>query len=250
MTTEPTSAPRVSVLGKRSSTLIFGRSSDRHIIFLPGFLNSPDAYRLLLEPLGDDLWTVEIPRLYRPGPRVLLGRFTVKDEATAAVALVRQRQQGQARVWLAGHSRGGQAAWLAATRLQQLGAPVAGLILVDPVDGRGPRSEEPFATSTTQAFTHAPLIVGAGISGRCAPEAVNHERFAAAAEARVHLVVAEMGHADVLCGWQRSLGRRLCGGGTDPSRARECVTQLMRQYVFSELGPDSLDQLPPGVART
>ncbi len=229
--------------------LTFGGSIDRCVIFLPGFLNSPYAYQRLLEPLGDDRCTVEIPRLYRPGPDALLGRFTVEDEAAAAMTLVQERQRGGSQVWLAGHSRGGQAAWLAAKKLEDLAAPLAGLILVDPVDGRGPRSVEPVATATRASFTVPPLIIGAGLSGRCAPQAVNHERFAAAVDTCAHLVVTDMGHADVLCGWQRTLGRRLCSGGPNPVRARESVAQLMTQYVFGELGPDSPGRMPLGVVR-
>ncbi len=118
-------------------------------------------------------------------------------------------------VFLAGHSRGGQAAWLAAGE-----ADIAGLFLLDPVDGQGRRPQRDLSTRRPSAFPGPTWIVGAGISGPCAPVGANHEQFARATPQAVHIVVDDLGHADMLQGRARSLGRRLCGGGTDPDAAR------------------------------
>lgn len=44
------------------------------------------------------------------------------------------------------------------------------------------------------------------------------------------MVVSDMGHMDVLNGRARAIGRRLCGGGTDPDIARSTVTEILRRY--------------------
>jgi pimeloyl-ACP methyl ester carboxylesterase len=130
---------------------------------------------------------------------------------------------------LAGHSRGGQAAWRAA---QLLGGECAGLMLVDPVDGGGgPRPAERTSTAAPVALNCAALIIGAGLGGRCAPAAVNHECFAEACPTATHVVVPDMGHADVLTGRALRLGRLLCGGGSDPAAARRQVTDLMLEFM-------------------
>lgn len=104
---------------------------------------------------------------------------------------------------------------------------LAGLILVDPVDGSGRRPAGPEACANAASFDLPTLIIGAGIGGNCAPAAVNHDVFAAATPGADHVVVAGLGHADILCGPVRTLGRLLCGGGDDPTTARRRVSELM-----------------------
>lgn len=210
--------------------MILGEGQGDALVFLPGFVVWPSAYRQLLQPLVRVDLSVDVRQLYRPGPAALLGRYSVEDEASDAASLVRAYRQHGNRVWLGGHSRGGQAAWLAAIQLQRDGVQIEGLALIDPVDGHGPRSLERSATRTAQRWDIPTLIVGAGIGGRCAPEHLNHTHFAAASSEASHVVVSDMGHMDVLNGRARDIGRRLCGGGTDPDRARSTVTELLRRY--------------------
>ncbi|MEI6622720.1 MAG: hypothetical protein WCP28_12520 [Actinomycetes bacterium] len=226
--------------------MILGDCDDRFLVFLPGFLISPDAYRGLLTRIAGADLTVVVPRLYRVGPSVMLGRFTADDEAQRAVEVVRDRCGADARMWLAGHSRGGQAAWLAARLLAEQGLVVDGLILVDPVDGAGPRSNEPHATKAPVQFEHRPLIIGAGLGGKCAPAAVNHDQFARAADPSWHVVVQDMGHADMLTGRALSLGRRLCGGGSDPDSSRAAIQSMVEDYLAGRI--DSTWLPPSGVA--
>jgi pimeloyl-ACP methyl ester carboxylesterase len=225
--------------------MILGDSGDRFLVFLPGFLISPDAYRGLFTRIAGPDLTVVVPRLYRVGPSVMLGRFTADDEAQRAVEVVRGRGGSGVRMWLGGHSRGGQAAWLAARLLAEQGWVVDGLILIDPVDGAGPRSSEPHATKVPAQFEHRPFIVGAGLSGKCAPLAVNHEQFARAAGPSWHLVVQDMGHGDMLTGRALSLGRRLCGGGSDPGASRAVIGSMVEDYLGGRL--DSTWLPPSGV---
>lgn len=211
------------------------------LVFLPGFMAPAGWYRALLAPVADQgLAQVRIPQVYRPGPAALGGRPSVVEEAERAAQLVRGLARDGHEVWLGGHSRGGQAAWRAA----ELVGP-AGLVLVDPVDGSGRRTGA-VTTARPARFGLVPLVVGAGIGGPCAPEAVNHERFAAAAPRRIHVVVPDCGHADILVGRARDLGRRLCGGGAAPDAARTAVTALLAAHLSGRLGPHARSARDPG----
>jgi pimeloyl-ACP methyl ester carboxylesterase len=206
----------------------------RVLVFLPGFLQGATSYRMLLEPLTAQGFSVIVPQLYRRGPAVLTGRYSVEDEARDAAALVRGEADGRAdaRVLLGGHSRGGQAAWRAANLLADDGLP-AGLVLLDPVDGAGRAPSAPTASSDPVAFTCPCLVVGAGIGGRCAPEPVNHNAFAAAAPYARHVVVPTIGHGDILDDGPAARARRLCGGAPDPAPGRATVTALLTEFVLS-----------------
>lgn len=195
------------------------------LMFLPGFATPPRAYDALLAPVHDQGVDVTVPRLY--GLNGYLGRYTATDEARDAAALVAGRTQ----VWLAGHSRGGQVAWRAASLIDP--AALAGVVVIDPVDGAGPRSSAPLVTDLPARFTCPTTIVGAGLGGRCVPQSLNHERFALAMPSAEHVVLADMGHADILCGGPLRWGRRLCGGGPDPAAVRAAVTALLIERIIS-----------------
>lgn len=84
------------------------------LVFLPGFMSSAKSYTALLAPLVDAGVAVEVPQLYPRGLGALRGKHSVRQEAADAATLVRELSGP---VFLAGHSRGGQAAWLAAGEL-------------------------------------------------------------------------------------------------------------------------------------
>ncbi len=164
--------------------LVIGSGTSRALVFLPGFLAPAGGYRDLVAPLArdDPGLRVHIPQLYRRGLSALAGGRPVREEAQAAAEVAARLAAAGHAVWLGGHSRGGQAAWLAAEALSRSRVPVAGLMLVDPVDGSGPGSG-PTTTTGPAGFAVAPLIVGAGLGGRCAPAALGHRAFAASAAA-------------------------------------------------------------------
>ena len=195
------------------------------------------AYRDLLAPLAVSGIEVHLPQLYRPGLRALAGSPTIQQEAHQAAHLVSQLADSGRPVWLAGHSRGGQAAWRAAEL-----TPVAGLILVDPVDGEG-RTTQASATSRPPSFSLVPTIIGAGISGPCNPTAVDHERFAAITSCR-HLVIPECGHGDMLGGTWLAAARAVCQGGPDPTAARTTVTRVLQLAITDRLSPATTRALP------
>jgi len=201
---------------------------DRTLLFLPGFMIAASSYTALQEPLGVSL---VVPQLYPRGLAALRGKHSVTAEAAAVAALVADIP---GRVFLAGHSRGGQAAWLAAGAL---GGHVAGLCLVDPVDGQGRRPVRDLSTRRGTEYAGSTWIIGAGVAGPCAPVGANHEQFARATPQAVQLVVPDLGHADILQGRARGLGRRLCGGGRNPDAARALCTGLLAALMAGEV-PD------------
>ena len=202
-----------------------GAQAQHCLLFVPGFMTGVDAYRGLLEPLvGPDL-QVGILGFVAPGLRALLGRVSPEQEAEQVAAVAAEcAARGQA-VWLGGHSRGGQVAWRAA----QIVEP-AGLLVVDPVDGQGPRSG-PAVTLRPPTFRVHPLVIALGAPGRCAPAALGPRRFADA-DPRAELVVVDgAGHADILSGRSAARGRRLCPGSADPDAVRSRVTDLLRRRL-------------------
>ncbi len=213
-------------------------ASDDLLVFLAGFMIAPSAYARLLAPLAGAGVNVLTPALYRRSPATLLGRVSCEQEARAAAQRISElHTTGSAhRIWLAGHSRGGQAAWRCANLFAEQGDDLlAGLILVDPVDGSSRTPSAPDATARPAVFTIPTVIIGAGLGGRCAPTAVNHDQFARATPAAAHVVVDQLGHADILDGRSRSLGRRLCGGAENPDPGRTTVSELMTRFLRSDV---------------
>ncbi|MFC6238107.1 poly(ethylene terephthalate) hydrolase family protein [Longivirga aurantiaca] len=212
--------------------LVLDGGGERVLVFLPGFMTAAESYVEVLTPVADAGVTVLVPQLYRRGVGALAGRVPVSSEASAAADLVRvtAAERGTPLVHLGGHSRGGQAAWRAAALLAAEGLP-AGLVVIDPVDGAGRRPTEADATAEPAAFDVRTLVIGAGLGGRCAPEAVNHAVFAAAAPFAQHVLVTGMGHVDLLDDRPRALARRLCPGGPDPDSARTSVSALLVAFL-------------------
>lgn len=211
-----------------------GGGPDR-LVFLPGFMSSASSYRHLLEPIAESGMCVIVPQLYPRAVATLLGRHGVQKEARAAADLV-VRESAHGRVVLAGHSRGGQAAWLAAGLLADAGPRLpAALALIDPVDARGHTGTGP--SRHVAEFDCSTLIIGAGVAGRCAPVGFNHEQFVAAAPSAAHVIVSDLGHVDMLGGNERAMGRALCGGGHDPDAARLTCAHLLLLFLTDQL-PD------------
>jgi pimeloyl-ACP methyl ester carboxylesterase len=218
--------------------LVLESDGDTLLVLLPGFLNAPESYLDLVRPLPSRGTTVVVPALYGRGPSVLTGRFTARDEAELAADLVREQVavRRPSTAVLAGHSRGGQAAFVAAGLLESSGDALAALALVDPVDGEGRAPTSPVSTVAGAGFGCRTLVIGAALGGRCAPAPVNHEVFARATPQARHVVVRELGHADMLGGRARAFGRRLCGGADDPDPGRAACTELLAALVDDDLG--------------
>ncbi|MGB7877489.1 MAG: hypothetical protein WBL31_01920 [Ilumatobacteraceae bacterium] len=199
------------------------------IVFFPGFMVSPWSYRALFASIVSDRTSIVAPQMYRRGPGPLMGHPSPSEEAEAGILLV-ERLAATRRVdevWLAGHSRGGQIAWRVAEQVDP-----DGVVVIDPVDGAGRHPTTPVAAAEPATFTARTLVVGAGLGGRCAPAAVNHQHFAAAAPPdATHVVLDSMGHGDLLDDRPARASRLMCGGSSDPRRERGTVAELIRRFV-------------------
>ncbi len=202
---------------------------DRVIVFFSGFMVSPWSYRSLFASIVSERTSIVAPQMYRRGPLALAGHPSAVDEAERGVQLVEQvvatRRPGE--VWIAGHSRGGQVAWRVAEQVRP-----DGVVVIDPVDGAGRNPTALSAAAEPAGFKGRTLVVGAGLGERCAPRAVNHEHFAAAAPpGSTHVVLESMGHGDMLDDRAARAPRRLCGGSDDPGHERRALAELISGFV-------------------
>jgi chlorophyllase len=141
------------------------------------------------------------------------------------------------RVSIAGHSRGGKAAFALALGHAEFSPRLAALVAVDPVDGMGVgrQTQPPIITGRNGSLRLlAPvMVVGTGLSGLpngplvppCAPTGVSHDAFFdECAGDRCHLVARDYGHTDMMDddtpGARGLLTRALCrsGGARAPMR--------------------------------
>ncbi len=216
------------------------RSHRPLVVFFHGFMTSPRSYGTVLRMVSQDAGvTVIAPEMYRRGLRALAGSPTVIEEAADAAAIVDElRDQLEPdELWLAGHSRGGQVAWLVAQR-----SAADGVIVIDPVDGVGRRPTTAHATAAAATFGGRTMVVGAGRGSRCAPAAMNHERFAESAPAgATHVVIPTMGHGDLLDDAAARTARRLCGGSDRPDLDRSTVASISAGFIVGSLpSPDEM----------
>lgn len=199
-------------------------------LFVPGFACPTRAYGAFLAAIGEADGAAGIDvRAHDPssGPLAqVTGRSKPGDEARRLVAVADELRADGEPLVLGGHSRGGLVAFLAAASVQP-----AALVLVDPVSGGGPPWSRPEPLPAI-GWSGPALVLGCGKGGHCAPEGRNHEVFAGAlttaAAGCTHEVVGDAGHADMLDGHLRTMGRLVCPRGSDPDRAR---TQLAGHIV-------------------
>lgn len=159
---------------------------------------------------------------------------------------------------LAGHSRGGKAAFaLALGKVETSALKLSALIGIDPVDGKkqGMQINPAVLTYLPHSFEldHMPvMVIGTGLGEvkngilcACAPKGVNHEEFYNECQAPAcHFVAKDYGHLDMLDdetkGFQGTLTYYSCKNGKsrEPMRrfAGGIVVVFMKAYL---LGDDS-----------
>lgn len=181
---------------------------------------------------------VVAPQMVAPGPAALLALPSVEEEAAAALRLTRwildgglHRQLGIGGpvppLVVAGHSRGGGVAWMMSARERR----IRGVVGIDPVSTSvRPALPRPLART---------LVLAAGVEGPCAPIGRRHERFAVSRSAGdVHLLVCELGHADVLDGTAAKLAGFICGSGRRHADAKRTCGGLVVSFLEEILAPE------------
>lgn len=200
------------------------------VVFQHGFMSRNSHYSMMLERVAGHGFVVVAPQMYEPGPLVLAGIPTAAQEAEIAAEILAWLpgrldaltgvHACTERIGLCGHSRGGKVAWQVLVNQPGIVQAVAG---IDPVDGAGgPLGNQRRVIDGPFRFSLPALVIGAGLSGACAPEGDNHVQFyAASASPAWHVVVPGQGHTDMLDETaQTDLIRRVCpeGGASEPMR--------------------------------
>jgi len=217
------------------------------VVFFHGFMSRNDAYSELLTHLASHGYVVIAPQMYEPGLPVLFGFFPVSQEAKLAASLLEWTTGSLANVLgyapatdylgLAGHSRGGSVAWWLLAEKSTLVRAVAG---VDPVGApKPPRRNGPTAGSPSRETIVPALVIGCGLSQRCAPAGRNHEQFYGACESPAwHVVIPGAGHADMLDDAYADLAAIVCPAGADRAGVRQLIGGLLVAFFRVSLQGD------------
>lgn len=188
------------------------------MIFFHGFILDRKYYTGIFNHIASYGYIIAAPQLY-----TLTSISEADQELESAAAVINWLSIGLQselpqqvipkldKIILAGHSRGGRAAFAIALGLVQTSQEFSAVIGVDPVAGTSKENQlKPHVlTYVDQSFDiNAPiLVIGTGLGDvpkiccapSCAPEGVNHEEFFAESKKPCyHFVAKEYGHMDML----------------------------------------------------
>lgn len=229
------------------------------VIIQHAFEITNHSYDQIASQIASHGFVVILPRMYDAGIGPLIGMPTAAIETQRAAVVLDwiptqiDRLPGielnNARVGLAGHSRGGKVAFgvadAGATR-------VAALVGIDPVDGTGgPGGNQPRVVDGLFDFNIPTLILGAGLGGPCAPEGDNYQQFFDACPSPSVLVVAtDYGHGDMLDEETAALAANVCPSNTDREPMRRLTAGLLVAFFRAHLQndsptPDGIDAIEP-----
>lgn len=220
------------------------------VVFQHGFMTLNSAYDEMLSHLASHGFVVAAPQMYPPGLRALSGDPSAQEEAELALEHIEwlrgtlptlaPQADATSPVGIAGHSRGGKVAWLLVTDHPNEFAGVAG---VDPVDGRGgPRGNQPRVLDREFDYAFPSLVLGAGLSGSCAPEGENHVSFFDAVPSPAwHFLAEGYGHGDMLDPLFARLASNVCRSGRNPADMRRFTAgSLVAFFEFALRGDDAM----------
>ncbi|KAK0587332.1 hypothetical protein LWI29_021105 [Acer saccharum] len=187
------------------------------LIFLHGYLLRNSFYSQLLQHVASHGFIGIAPQLYEVDGGDSTG------EIKSAAAMTNWLSEGLAdvlppnvhpnlsKVGLAGHSRGGKAAFALALTKAATTLKFSALIGIDPVDGmdEGKQTPPPVLTYVPRSFDldMPVMVIGSGLGEvrrnplfpPCAPKGVNHEDFfKECRKPACHFVVKDYGHFDML----------------------------------------------------
>ena len=227
------------------------------VVLQHGFQVTNHSYDQIASHLASHGFVVILPRMYDAGLGPILGMPTAAIETQRAAVVVDwiptglERLPGvnfnNARIGLAGHSRGAKVAF----GVVKGGASrVAALAGVDPVDGTGgPGGNEPRVIDGALALNIPTLILGAGLGGACAPEGDNYASFFDACPSPSVLVVAtDFGHGDMLDEETAALAASVCESNNDREPMRRLTAGLLVTFFRAHLQnsseiPDDIEAL-------
>jgi chlorophyllase len=218
------------------------------VVFQHGFLAYNSEYNEILTRLASHGFIVVAPQMYEPGLGALTGHPSAAQEADLAGRVLDWLPAHLASfvgyaartdlIGLAGHSRGGRVAWLVLLSDPSRAKAVAG---VDPVDGdRSPFGDPTRIIRGPFNFSFPSLIIGAALSGDCAPAGANHEQFyAASASPAWHVVATDYGHTDMLDEDEANVASEFCRSGRpDRENMRRLVAGLLTAFFRGALQDD------------
>ncbi|KAG6619139.1 chlorophyllase-2-like [Carya illinoinensis] len=236
------------------------------LVLLHGYLLRNSFYSQLIRHIASHGFIVVAPQLY-----CLTGLDASVDIKSAAETikwlsggglldvLPANVQPDLKKIGLAGHSRGGKAAFaLALGKVETSALKLSALIGIDPVDGKkeGMQINPPVLTYSPHSFElgHMPvMVIGTGLgevqSGilcACAPKGVNHEQFYKECQAPAfHFVAKDYGHLDMLDDETRGLLGTFtycsCKNGKSREPMRRFVGGIVVAFMKAHLLGDDSD---------
>ncbi len=229
------------------------------IVLQHAFQITNHSYDQIASHIASHGFVVILPRMYDAGVGPLIGMPTAAIETERAAVVIEwipsqidqlpNIELNNARIGLAGHSRGGKVAFgvadAGATR-------IAALVGIDPVDGTGgPGGNQPRVVDGPFDFDIPTLILGAGIGGACAPDGDNYLQFFDACPSPSVLVIAtDYGHADMLDEETASLAASVCPTNADREPMRRLTAGLLVAFFRAHLQnnsqtSDGIDNMEP-----
>lgn len=224
------------------------------VVLQHAFQTPNDAYDRIADHLASHGFVVILPRMYDPGIGPLFGMPTAAIETQRAAAVIDWIpsrleslpgiEMNNARVGLAGHSRGGKVAFgVADSGVRR----VAALVGIDPVDGTGgPAGDQPRVVDGPFDFDIPTLFIAAGIGGQCAPAGDNFVQFFDASPSPSILVIAnDYGHGDMLDEETAALAAAVCPSNADRDPMRRLTAGWMVAFFRAHLqnDPDAIDAI-------
>jgi chlorophyllase len=219
------------------------------VVLQHGFLARNSDYDEILAHLASHGFIVVAPQMYEPGLGPLTGQPSTSQEAewagqvldwlsTRLASLVGVSARTDL-LGLVGHSRGSRVALLA---LLSNSSRAKAVVLMDPAD----RDPSPFGDQTRILdgpfeLNLPSLIIGAGVSGNCAPPGENHEQFYDAVAAPAwHVVATDYGHVDMLDEDAAEANTAFCGSGqANREPMRRLVAGLLTAFFRGTLQGES-----------
>lgn len=221
------------------------------IVFQHGFAGSIKAYETIAEHLASHGFVVVLPQMYPPGD--FAAAPTPEAEAALAVQVLAWVEANvnayipvtadTSLLGLAGHSRGGQAAYRMVLELSAKAKALAG---VDPVDGLEIFGQTPVVNGPL-TFDIPTYILGTGLGpvevggggpvASCAPAEIGYNHFYENNPSPSWLVVATThGHADMI---DEADYQEFCPGGPDRDGMRALTAGTLAAFFSGILQKNS-----------